>query len=252
MGCVEPGQAIDRLIEANRDAPARPVPGEGQVLVDRSYAVWLSSTVSGDTPTNALELTFYERLTHPDGNTKIVRAPLATTELPATAEELRRFAGRYLPVTNVARLRDAGDLGAGAGASVVEEALAEAERESHGSSSTRARRHRASRAGARVHPSSRRAAGGPRTRPAHPGTGDHRPLRPVPGRVLRVRPRSPWTPRCGHRRLDPNVGEWSVLIFDRDTGDLLGELDELPSTAGLDVTGVVSYTSNETFVEDAS
>ncbi len=245
-------QAIDRLIAANREAPARPVPGDGEVLVDRSYGVWLSSTVSRDGTTNRLELTFYERLTDPDGNETIVRAPLASRELPATAEELRWFAEQHLPVRNVDRLRDTGAIGSGAGPRSVEEELAEAERDSHGRSRPApGATQRPEQAHAFIRAADALRSGlEPDQRIQALKIIDRldRSLVAYRGSVRDLRGR----PGVGIAGRDPDTAEWSILIFDPANGDLLGELGEVPSSGGLEVSGVVAYTSNDTFVEAVS
>lgn len=238
--------AIEQLIGANRQAEPRPVADEaGEVLVERTYAIWSSTTVSGGGATHELEVTWYELRTDAEGRSEVVHKRLATLEPTDDLAELREaaqphFAAGPPEVRGEPMAFEEGQ----DSRSFVDPALDQAERDSHGSAEP-------------VPGKTER----PQQAQAFIGAAD----------VLRVglQPEDRIRALEVIGRLDPSLVEyretvvdvlgregigiagwdgvfWNVLIFDPETGDLLGEYTEFDEGADVDAPPVTSYTARET------
>lgn len=233
-------EAITRLIQANGRATPRPTPAEGEILVERTYAIW-----SG-------QATWYERRVDHQDRTEVVRVPLASVassaDLAALREEALRAFEAGLPETEAVEYR-------GSPATGAITALDEAETDSHGS--------------AEPEPGATE-----RSEQAHAYMRAADALRQGLQPVDRIRAME------AIGRLDASIVEyrgtqrdllgregiaiagrdrgvaggvqWNVLIFDPQTGDLLGEYTEVVPAGAEAPSAVEDYTARETLSTEAS
>lgn len=241
--------AIEALIDANRSAQPRATPGEGQLLVERTSAIWMSGTVSGDHYSYELEVTRYETRTDADGTTRIVRTALGTVEPTDSLAELRAAAGRYFedPPEGTEERYEGGDP-----QEYAEDALAEAERDSRGSAEPiPGRTERPDQAHAFIRAADALRVGlQPEDRiraleaigHIDPSLVEYRGEVPDllgrEGIAIAGRDGDGW-----------GAPQWHVLIFDPETGDLLGEYQEFLGD-GDEAPPITSYTARETMLVD--
>lgn len=245
--------AIDRLVAANRQAPPRPVPGDpGEVLIQRTYAIWGSASVRGDETTHALEVVWYENRTDHLGDTEIVREGLGEVEPTGDLAALRRQAAPLID----RGLPEAVETMEGSSSGVhAEQALQEAELDAQGSSEP---------------------APGSTERPDQA----HAFMRAADALRVGLQPQDRIRALGVIRELDPSLVEyrgavkdllgregigiagrdgdgwgaprWDVLIFDPETGDLMGEYSEFTDGAEVGAPPVTGYSALETELVDTN
>ncbi len=247
------GGAIDDLIAANRRSSPRPVADEpDELLIERTYAIWNATTVDvgGGDATHALEVVWYETRTDADGHTEIVREKLEALEPSDDLAQLRREAQPHL---NAGPSEPREPLSGGDPRDHAAQALDEAERDSHGSAEP---------------------APGRTERPDQA----HAFVRAADALRVGLQPNDRIRALQTIDRLDPELVEyrgsvkdllgregigiagrdgdgwhatnWNVLIFDPETGDLLGEYTEFAGTARVDAPPITSYTAREAELVD--
>lgn len=241
-------EAIERLIEASRRAEPRPVADEpGEVLVERTYAIWSATSVSSVGTSHELEVTWYEARTDADGRTEVFRQPLASLEPTDDLTALRDAAQQHF-AAGAPEVEGEAMRGSGRRATVYA-ALDEAERDSRGSAEP---------------------APGSTERPDQA----HAFIRAADALREGLQPEDRIRALEVIGRLDPSLVEyrgavldllgregigiagrdgdgwgatnWNVLIFDPETGDLLGEYTEFEDGVEVDAPPITSYTARET------
>lgn len=246
------GEAIDHLIDANHSAPPRPEPSGDEILVERTYAIWGESTVQGDGNwTTQLAATWYEQRIHADGTVEVIRAPLGVIEPSGDLAAMRAQAAPYFEAgPPEAEPFDESDF---AIKDAIAAALDEAERESHGSAEPQP--------GTTERPDQAHAF----MQAADVLRMGLQPQDRIRALEIIARLDASLVEYRGVARdllgregiaiagRDVNGGEavdWNVLIFDPQTGDLLGEYDELVAPgAAPTITG---YTARETILLDTT
>lgn len=240
--------AIERLIAANETAPDRPVPGDGQVLVDRTYAIWASMTVTvdGDTADHELGLQVHDTVHRPGDRDPISkRAQIATRGPASDIDELRDWATRQLAEVDVDELT-AADQGFEMGGWDLEAFLQQAETESKGTAEPAP--------GATERPEQAHAfiAAADALREGLEPADRIRALQAIAriddrftdyrGEIADLLGR----PGIAIGGYDPSNDTYNVLIFDPETGDLLGEYGHAadPATTPLPIS---TLTARETF-----
>ena len=240
-------EAIDQLVAANRQAPARPVPGDpGEVMIQRTYAIWGNTSVHGDgTTTTSLEVVWYENRTDHLGNVEIVREALGEVE---PADDIAGLRDRAAPLIDLGLPEGAETLPGGGSAPPVEQALQEAELKARGSAEPApGRTERPDQAHAFM-----RAADALREglqpqdriraleiiRDLDASLVEYQgPVKDLLGRegmAIAGRDGDGW-----------GAPRWDVLIFDPATGDLLGEYSEFIGDAPGDAPPITGYTALE-------
>lgn len=241
--------AVDALIDANETAPPHPVPTDSQVLVERTYALWGAAAQDDDgTWTTRLEATWYERRIDANHNVEIIRGELGTIQPSGDLAELRAQAQPYFE----AGPSETPTLDGGESDGQAESALQEAERDSHGSAEPRpGATERPDQAHAFI-----RAADALRL-----GLQPQDRIRALQA-IGRIDPSL-----VAHRGTQPDLlgrdgiaiagrdpangaETWKVLIFDPETGDLLGEYDEHINPDG--TRTISSYTARDTLMYDTA
>lgn len=231
--------AVDHLIAANRQAPAHPVPGPGEILIERTYAIW------------GTEVVWYEQRIPDEGPGEIIRAPLGTVEPTTDLASLRQEAASFF---------EAGDpesepleLPTGEPAAGADRALDEAEQDSQGAAEP---------------------TDGSTERPDQM----HAFMRAADALRTGLQPEDRIRALQAIARLDSSIVEyrgtqqdllgregiaiagrdgtddratWNVLIFDPETGDFLGEYDER-HTPDSSMPLITTYTARETVVLDTA
>lgn len=227
--------AIERLIEANRQAAPHPVPGDGEIVVQRTYALW------------GTEAAWYELRIDGDGTGEVVRAGLGTIQPTSDRAALREQARDHFAAGPPEA--EPFELDAGEPAEGIDLALREADSESRGSAEPR---------------------------PGSTQRPDQMHAFMLAADALRtgLQPDDRIRALEAIGRLDPRIVEyrgmqrdllgrqgiaiagrdgsgdairWNVLIFDPETGDLLGEYDEQHGAVpGTPV--ITTYTARETLV----
>ena len=252
-------QAIERLVAANRDAADRPVPGDGEVLVDRRYAIWAGEVRPPEGVSVAYELFLYviEYEHQPDGTVHKRKIEVDSREPTDDPDELRAWAKQALNAEGVEeRLRESAptevDL-----PSDASKALDEAESDSFGSNdpvvvevgpgetstelpeqvSALIRAEDALRHG--LAPDDRIRALEAIGRLDDSLVEYHGPVVDLLGRE-------------GVGIAGLHHGAKNVLIFDKTTGELLGQYNFASGPqASPDIPGINTYTVHETFIRQA-
>lgn len=241
-------QVIERLIAANEAAPDRPVPGDGQVLVDRTYAIWASTAVkaNGASANHELGLQVHDTVHRPGDRDPISkRAQVATRTPTSDVDELRDWAARQLTEVDVEE-RTAADQGFEMADWDLEAFLQQAEAESQGTAEPAS--------GATERPEQAHAfiAAADALREGLEPADRIRALQAIAriddrftdyrGEIADLLGR----PGIAIGGYDPSSDTYNVLIFDPDTGDLLGEYGHAadPATTPLPIS---TLTARETF-----
>lgn len=248
-------EAIDALIAANETADPRPTPGPGEVVVDRTYAIWSSTTVDGGTATHQFELTLHEVRNASDGPTRIVREPIAVVPPSDDPDTLRDAAAAHLEgfdPRSVRRNAEASEVGSEHPGPGYDGGtwLDRLDRDSRGSAEPRPdTTEKPDQVKAFTNAAEALQSGlGPEWR-----IDVLQAIARLDANLVEYRGLMPdLLGRQGAAIVGFDDGIRTTLIFDTETADLLGALTEVTLESGLDALPITGYSAREVVVEEAA
>lgn len=243
-------EVVDGLIMANRSADPRPVAVEGETVVDRTYAVWSSTSVTDGSATHSLELVLHEVRRRSDGSSSIVREPIVEIEPSDDPDALRAAAQEHLESFDLASLD--------AGVEPIDVESENAPGEVRVRSITRDSRGSAEpQPGSTERPDQVRAFNDAAEALQSGLDPEWRidvleAIARIDDGLVEYRGVMPdLLGREGVAIAGYDRGIWTVLIFDVGSGDLLGALTEVTPESGFDSLPITGYTAREVVVEES-